>query len=84
MAIRRAVRLSPLRQFPPPLTCQLFAEVLFHDLGTISSRNTRDDMTEAETEYGPRAGLPRLLRLFKQFGYTATVDAGESKLLRKV
>lgn len=34
-------------------------------------------MTESEFEYGPRAGLPRLLRLFKQFGYTATVDAGE-------
>jgi len=37
-------------------------------------------MTESEFEYGPRAGLPRLLRLFNQFGYTATVDAGEPLL----
>jgi hypothetical protein len=37
------------------------------DLGVYAQRPARDDMLESEFEYGPRAGLPRLLSMFDRF-----------------
>jgi hypothetical protein len=42
------------------------AAALFNELNVDISRKARDDMGESEWEYGPRAGLPRLLKMFNK------------------
>lgn len=47
---------------------QLTPPALFNELVIDVSRQARDDMVESEFEYGPRAGLPRLIKMFKKYG----------------
>ncbi|GAA5823418.1 hypothetical protein JCM11251_000627 [Rhodosporidiobolus azoricus] len=55
---------------------------LFADLGTYATRPARDDMLESEFEHGPRAGLPRLMRLFEKYDLSATINVVTSALER--
>ncbi|GAA5860448.1 hypothetical protein JCM8547_000306 [Rhodosporidiobolus lusitaniae] len=54
----------------------------FMDLGAYLTREARDDMQESEFEYGPRAGLPRILKLFERYDLSATVNVTTAALER--
>ncbi|GFZ42332.1 hypothetical protein JCM24511_00047 [Saitozyma sp. JCM 24511] len=56
------------------------SEALFNELNVDISRKARDDMGESEWEYGPRAGLPRLLKMFNKYGMSGTVNVVTSAL----
>ncbi|ORY24446.1 hypothetical protein BCR39DRAFT_472288 [Naematelia encephala] len=53
---------------------------LHNELLVDISRKARDDMGESEWEYGPRAGLPRLLKMFKKYGVSGTINVVTSAL----
>ncbi|KAG7095825.1 hypothetical protein E1B28_006520 [Marasmius oreades] len=46
---------------------------IIETLSQPSRIGERDEMVESQFEYGPRVGLPRLMRLFKRYNMTATM-----------
>jgi len=58
------------------------SEALFNELIIDVSRADRDDMVESEFEYGPRAGLPRLLKMFNKYNMKGTFNVVSRALER--